>query len=72
MEGTLHLFVSQTGCQVDGPVTETEEELFGLFVAAIHPGIAQTGIHLMEIIKRYPCARIRTEVAFLIVRPDTV
>ena len=72
MERAFHLIISEAGRQVDGPVAEAQEELFGLFVAAIHPGIAQTGIHLMDIIKRNPCTTIGAEVTLFVGRPDTV
>ena len=64
--------ISKSCCQVDGPVTEAKEEFLGLFVAGIHPGIAQTCIHLMDIVVRYPCTIIGAEITFLIVRPDAV
>ena len=72
VEYAFHLLVRETGRQVDGPVAEAEEECLGLFVAAIHPGIAQTGIDLMDIIKRYPRTEVGLEVALLEGRPDTV
>ena len=72
MKRALHLLVSESSRQVNGPVAETEEELLGLFIAAIHPSITQTGIHLVYIIKRYPRATIGTKVTFFIGRPDTV
>ena len=72
IECPFHLLVCKSCRQVDGPVTQTEEERLGLFVAAIDPGIAQTGIDLMDIIKRYPRTEVGLEVALFEGRPDTV
>ena len=72
MQDTLHLVIRKSCRQIDGPVTETEEELFGFFVTAIDPSITKTGIHLMDIIKRYPRAIVSPEVALFKGRPDTV
>ena len=72
IECTFHLGIRETCGQVDGPVAEAEEECLCLFVTTIHPGIAQTCIHLMEIIERYPCPRIGSEVTLFESRPDTI
>ena len=72
VECLFHLLVCESCRQVDGPVTEAEEELLGLFIATIDPGIAKAGIHLMYIIKRYPRAKVSLEVALLERRPYTV
>ena len=72
VECALHLGISKSCSQVDSPVAEAQEELLGLFVATVNPGITQSGIHLVYIIKRYPCAIVRAEVSFLEVSPNTV
>ena len=54
VEGALYLFVSQSAGQVDSPVAEAEEQLLSLLVTAIYPAVAQSGIHLVQIIVRYP------------------
>ena len=72
IEHTLHLLIREACREVDGPVAEAKEELLGLFVATIHPGIAQACVHLMNIIKRYPRTIIGPEVTFLEVTPHTV
>ena len=68
----LHLFVAKTCRQVDGPVTEAEKELLRLLVAAIEPCVAQTCVHLMQIIERCPRTEIHAEVALLEVAPDAL
>ena len=53
-EHLFHLGIREACGQVDGPVAETQEKFFGLFVSTVEPCVAQTGIHLMEIIERRP------------------
>ena len=65
IECTLHLGIRETCRQVDGPVAEIEEECLCLFVAAIHPRIAQARVHLMKIIERHPRTIVRSKVALL-------
>ena len=50
----LHLLVGESGCEIDHPVGKTQEQRARFLVAAIKPSIAQTGIHLVKVIKRCP------------------
>ena len=61
----LHLGVRESCGQVDGPVAETQEECLSLFVTAVEPRIAQSGIHLMNIIERSPRTEVSPEFPFL-------
>ena len=72
IQHSLHLSISQAGSQVDSPITKAQEELFGLLIAAISPCVAQSCIHLVYIIERYPCAIVSTKVALLKVAPHTI
>ncbi len=69
---TLHLLVAETSRQVDSPVAEPEEQPLRLFVATVYPRIAQTRIHLVQVVEGCPRAVIHTEVALLEVRPYTL
>ena len=64
-EHILHLLVGELGCDVDSPVAEAEEELLCILVAALEPCVAQTGIHLMDLVERNPCGVESAEIAFL-------
>ena len=71
-EHPLHLFVAEVGRQVDDPVAEVHEEFLSLLILAIPPGIAQAGIHLVQVVERGPRAEVRAEVALLERRPDAL
>ena len=62
-EHTFHLFVTQLGSDIHSPVAELQEELSRILVATIEPCVAQSGIHLVEIIERCPRTEIFSEVA---------
>ena len=64
VEHALHLLVGEAGGDVDGPVAEPEEQFLGLLVAAVDVGVAQSGIHLVQVVESDPCAGVGTEVAF--------
>ena len=72
MKSLFHLGVRESGGQVYSPVTEAKEEILCLFISTIYPCITKAGIHLMDIIERYPCTIICSKVAFLECRPQTV
>ena len=66
----FHLLIGKFRCDIDSPVAELQEEFLRLFIAAIYPCVAQSGIHFMQIVKRCPRAVIYVEVAFLETTPD--
>ena len=68
----LHLRITKTSRQVDGPVTETQEERLCLFVTTVEPSIAQARVHLMKIIERRPRTEVHPEVTLLESAPDTL
>ena len=67
---SFHLLVAEAGGQVDCPVAEAEEKIFRLLVAAVQPGIAQSGIHLVQVIERCPGTEVNIEVALFEGAPD--
>ena len=61
-EHTFHLFVAKLRCVIHCPVAELQEELACIFITAIEPCVAQSGIHFVEIIEWCPRTEIFTEV----------
>ena len=68
-EHFLHLFVVQITRNVHSPIAELQKEILCLFIAAIEPCITKTCIHLMNIIERCPCSKVRSEISFTESRP---
>ena len=52
----LHLFVAETGSDVNHPVGEVNQHLAGEFATCVEIGITQSGISFVYIIKRHPFA----------------
>ena len=61
----LHLFIGKGGDNGQPPVAKVEEHLTGFLIAAVRPGIAQTGIGLVHVVPRHPVFPHDGDVAFL-------
>ena len=66
------LFVADISSYVYEPVTATEEQLLGVFVAAIQPCVTQSCFYLVKVVERHPSAIEDAEVALLEVCPHGI
>ena len=70
VEHSLHLFIAQWSNYCKSPIAQIEKHLLGIFIASVHPCIAQSGIRLVQIIPRHPEFRYDTDVTFLHFTPN--